>query len=153
MEFQYLSQENDFYNSQINKYGCYFLSLLMIAREHIPRMTIDHNDVQFFYEKLIKKGAMREDCYILDAVKALHAFGMNDVVTRARHRDWNYEFQSEDLTYVPAVIKLPRIGHHFILLKRDGPGLVKYWDSLFLKKNDYEFGDGLPLRVFSHGVY
>ncbi len=79
-------QTDEAFNSNINKYGCLFFSLMDIAEEYTGHSFIIRTINKLYYE-LVDLGIMKEDCYVLDHEKvlqqALECFGAHDKVTYA----------------------------------------------------------------------
>jgi hypothetical protein len=66
-----LSERKEIYN-----YGCYFMSLTMMAWEHGQvGSTISPGRIITGYDALIKSGAMRKDCYIESAQAIVDYWG------------------------------------------------------------------------------
>jgi len=77
-------QTDEHFNTDINKYGCLFFSLMDIAEKYTGHNFIPKTINKLYFE-LIDKGIMRKDCYILNHEKtlqmALEEFNCHDKVS------------------------------------------------------------------------
>ncbi len=85
-------QTDEYFNKEINKYGCLFFSLMDIAEEYTGHNFIPRSIRKLYYE-LIELGLMKKDCYVLDHTKllqqALEVLGNHDKVTYIGGRYFN----------------------------------------------------------------
>lgn len=63
-------QKDTYFNNEINRYGCYFFSLVYLSSQKASR-SFSKGDVSFFYEEFVDRGWMTENCYVLEPVKIL----------------------------------------------------------------------------------
>ena len=63
-------QTDEYFNKEINNYGCLFFSLMDIAEEYTGHNFIPKT-IKSLYRELIDLGFMRKDCYVLDHEKVL----------------------------------------------------------------------------------
>jgi len=77
-------QTDNYFNDNINKYGCLFFSLMDIAEQHTGHSFIPKT-INQLYQSEIDNGEMLEDCYVLSHEKvlqdALEVFECHDKVS------------------------------------------------------------------------
>ena len=77
-------QTDEYFNKEINNYGCLFFSLMDIAEEYTGHNFIPKT-IKKLYDDLIDLGLMKKDCYVLNHEKvlqqALEVLGNHDKVT------------------------------------------------------------------------
>jgi hypothetical protein len=59
-------------NEQINRAGCLYRSLQMLAEIH-ARRTLTPDDIMALYTRAVEGGTMREDCFVLDHAAIIRA--------------------------------------------------------------------------------
>lgn len=64
------------FNTKINKYGCYFLSLVYLASQK-AKVTFDVDDIKLFYERFVDEDLMTDTCYVKQPGKMLREMGLN----------------------------------------------------------------------------
>jgi len=138
-------QTDEAFNSNINKYGCLFFSLMDIAEEYTGHSFIIRTINKLYYE-LVDLGIMKEDCYVLDHEKvlqqALECFDIHDKVTYAgakylwENRSWG----EHKGMFLIQQMKTQRGHGHFVR-----PHYDPYYPKI-------KFTDQLSVRYYNIGV-
>lgn len=68
-----MMRQTEHFNKKIQRYGCYFLSLLRICELRFASDEFTADGIQRLYQKLVSEGVMDEDCYILSPDAVLKA--------------------------------------------------------------------------------
>ena len=69
-------------NGQINKYGCYFMSILFLVNKHIG-LQLSTVSIISVYNQAVKLGIIESNCFVNDPDKLFNNLGMNVKYTQA----------------------------------------------------------------------
>lgn len=95
-------QTSKWFTKNINKYGCYFMSILFCACNHVNK-RLSPSKVMCIYEDAVNEDYMTFSCYIKNPAKvgtlALKYLGHEDLRFRyvGSERDGKLDFYNEDL--------------------------------------------------------
>lgn len=128
-----LLQTDPLLNDKINKYGCYFMSLLSIVEDKYNREFMPL-EVDTLYDVATINGAMDVDCYIMapDAVLkyASKMAGKIEKILQVGIKDdkgqrfWGW-VKGETIDYIIGKYRTANGNTHFVLLDKD-VGKIKY---------------------------
>lgn len=136
------------FSKEVNRFGCYFLSLLYLASQKAKR-TIGIGDVEEFYRIFVEKGWMDRNCFIQLPEDILNFLGVP--VRYLGHREGHYPTAGDEYE----VLCFRRVYRdkdgevrsykHFCV--GDGLGHVAY-DPMGMS-NAVKYGELVSKRIFS----
>jgi hypothetical protein len=106
-------------NEQINKYGCYFMSILFLANKYIG-LQLSTTSIISVYNQSVKLGIMESNCFINDPDNIFKNLGMEAEYTQ-RHEPPKRRCKDNEIEIL--CLKYPTYNHFVV---GDGKGNIAY---------------------------